>query len=78
MSDDAKYIDDYPTCAATYATLRIYTGETKPEIVTDTLQVNASKILRKSENGAWLNGWFLSSKDLIDSRDLRRHLDWVA
>jgi len=77
MSDAAKYVDDYPTCAATYATLRIYTGETKPEIVTDSLQVKASKILRKGEAGARLNGRFLSSKGLIDSRDLRKHLDWV-
>ena len=23
------------------------------------------------------NGWFLSSKHLVDSQDLRRHLDWL-
>jgi hypothetical protein len=77
MSDDERYVDDYPTCAATYATLRIYTGEMTPDIVTATLQLEPSKTICEGKDDAHLNGWFLSSKGLIDSRDLRRHLDWV-
>jgi Domain of unknown function (DUF4279) len=70
------YDDDYPTCAATYATLRIYTGKVPPEQVTVLLRLEPSK-LQVEDAGAHLNGWFLSTKDRVQSRDLRRHVDWL-
>ena len=71
------YIDDYATCAATYAALRIFTGRMEPELVTTALHVNPTKSRWEGEGGARLNGWFLSSKGRIDSRDVRRHVDWL-
>lgn len=73
----SDYIDDYATCAATYATLRIYTGRIDPELVTSALRVEPTKSQREGENGARVNGWFLSSKSFIHSRDVRRHVDWL-
>lgn len=73
----SDYIDDYATCAATYATLRIYTGRMEPKHITTALQLDPTESQSEGEDGAHLNGWFLSSKGHIDSRDVRRHVDWL-
>ncbi len=80
------YNDDYPTCYRTYATLIIYPGDTDPEEISERLGLEPSRSQRRGEDLnpagrtpriAPLNGWFLSSKEHIDSRDSRRHLDWI-
>ena len=73
----SDYTDDYASCEATYATLRIYTGSMGPERITTVLEVNPTKSQWEGRDGAHLNGWFLSSKGCIDSRDIRRHVDWL-
>ena len=81
-----EYDDDYPTCAGTYTTLRIYPGEIDPAAVTDRLGIEPSKWQRRGEptrhaggpsKVAPLNGWFLESRGQVDSRDSRRHVDWL-
>jgi len=47
------------------------------EHITTVLQVNPTKSQLECENTAHLNCWFLSSKGHIDSRDIRRHVDWL-
>jgi hypothetical protein len=74
LAGGSEYDDDYPTCAATYATLRIYTGKVPPETVL--LRLEPSK-LQVEGAGAHLNGWFLSTKERVESRDIRRHVDWL-
>ena len=78
------YDDDYPTCARTYATLRIYPGLLDPAIVTERLGLDPSGVQRVSDarqaigrrpGCVPLNGWFLSTKGLLKSKDTRRHLD---
>lgn len=76
-----RYRDEYPTCAQTYATVRVF----HPQL--DLNRVTAALHIQPSE--AWLpgairfgaqrkqGGWLLSSDGNVDSRDLRRHLDWV-
>jgi len=76
LAGGSEYDDDYPTCAATYATLRIYTGKMPPEQVTGLLRLEPSK-LQVEGAGAHLNGWFLSTKERVESRDIRRHVDWL-
>ncbi len=71
-SDDA-----YATCAETYATLRIYTGEMLPARVSAVLRLEPSELLLKDEGRARLNGWFLSSKGRVESLDVRHHVDWL-
>lgn len=73
----SDYDDEYATCAATYATLRIYTGELDPSTVTRALGLKPNQVLIKGEQSARLNGWLLSSQNLVKSRDVRRHVDWL-
>jgi len=49
----------------------------EPGHITTILQVDPSKSQWEDNDSAHLNGWFLSSKSRIDSRDVRRHVDWL-
>lgn len=79
------YDDAYPSCVRTSATLRIYPGALDPDEVTLRLGVEPSLVQRRGEplgpgqrKLAALNAWFLSSEgEVVDSRDARRHLDWI-
>jgi Domain of unknown function (DUF4279) len=73
----AKHEDDYSTCQSTYATFRVYTGKTPPERVTCTLGIEPTELYANSQDDAHVNGWMLSSKNQIDSRDVRQHIDWL-
>ncbi len=76
-------VSDYPTCERTYATLRIYPESLDPSEVTARLGIQPSDWQRRGESRrpgsrpAKLSGWFLSSEGAVESRDVRRHLDWL-
>lgn len=80
------YDDHYATCQRTYATLCIYSGDADPSVVTKRLGIEPSSSQRrvdaealesaKSKRAA-VNGWFLESQGLVESRDSRRHIDWL-
>ena len=78
--------DDYPTCERTLATLRIYGDDLDPQSITRRLGLQPSDSQRRGEIKAGIRGrqrtvkvggWFLSSEDHVQSKDLRRHLDWL-
>lgn len=78
------YDDDYPTCLETYATLRGYHAEAAPEAVTEELGIQPSRSQLKGVqlmDGRQvcrpISGWFLRSKGAVESRDARRHIDWL-
>ena len=80
------YDDDYPTCARTYATLLIYTGNIDPSSVTERLGIEPTSWQRRGEPThqvdrpsriAPLSGWFLTSRGHVESKDSRRHVDWL-
>lgn len=71
------YDDAYATCDSTYATLRVYPGAISPEEVTERLGIEATDTMTETRTGEPLNGWFLSSKTNVASRDVRRHIDWL-
>jgi hypothetical protein len=80
------YNDDYPTCTRTYATLRIYPKMLDPVELTRRLGIEPSIWQRRGElvnpnarkpRTYELHGWFLCSKDSVDSKDSRRHVDWL-
>lgn len=82
LMDD--YDDEYDTCYRTYATLRIYPNEIHPDEITRILGVKPSLFQIKGEKTSSLsvptcsvNGWFLTSKEQVKSRDVRRHIDFV-
>src|SRR4051812_6079927 len=85
------YDDDYPTCSRTYAGLRIYQNDLDPDRITRLLGVEptdtqvrgrVSTEPRGSKFVPRIGGWFLSTKGVITSRDVLRHvdliLDWLA
>ncbi|MBI1949145.1 MAG: DUF4279 domain-containing protein [Deltaproteobacteria bacterium] len=47
-----NYDDEYATCAATYATLRVYPGALDPDVVTRRLGLEPSDIQHAGEQGA--------------------------
>jgi hypothetical protein len=72
----------------TCAQLCIYSGEIQASKVTELMCLSPSRTVTKGEASApnsrglvrvrTLNGWFLSSEEHVQSKDLRRHLDWVV
>jgi hypothetical protein len=77
-----KYDDHYATCARTYATLAI--KHMDPSTITERVGIEPSQSQRKGDRirpaGARIapfHGWFLSTKGHIESRDSRRHIDWL-
>ena len=77
----SEYIDDYPTCERTYATLGIYPIEITPDEVTSLLGVVPTRTQSAEARPDGVcdvpAGWFLCSDGVIESRDVRRHIDWI-
>lgn len=80
------YNDEYSTCAKTYATFRIYPGDMDPAAVTERLGIEPTSWQRKGELAdapfgrpkmVSINAWFLGSRGVVESMDVRRHLDWL-
>ena len=75
--------DNYPTCEETYATLRIYLpAQDNPDLISDELGIKPSKIQKKGEihkgrKRKWPTAWFLSTRDQVESKDVRRHIEWL-
>ena len=77
---------NYQSCERTSASLSVFTGDENPEVVTQLLGVEPTRIVvkgREFTNSVGLtriepnNIWKIKSEDFVDSRDLRDHLDWV-
>ena len=79
--------DDYASCARTYATLIIYPEGIDPLAVTARLGIEPTSWQRRGEpmrsrgralaRIAPLSGWFLTTRGAVESKDIRRHLDWL-
>lgn len=67
------YVDDYAACEFTCAKLVVVAAGRAPSAVSERLGLEPTTA---SEGGArtW---WVLSSEHVVDSRDARRHLDWL-
>ena len=76
------YQDDCPTCEATYATLCLFHDELEPDVISSRLRLSSSESqkkgqVRRSGHVVPMGGWFLSSQDHVESRDVRRHIVWI-
>src|SRR5689334_22100177 len=81
------YNDDYATCARTYAGLDIYHDDLDPDRITSLLslrptwtQVKGRTLLLRPGGKEFtppIGLWCLSTKGVVDSRDVRRHMDWI-
>lgn len=84
MRTETSYDDEYATCVYTHAWLRVMSEDLQPEAVTSLLDIQPTKtqvrggLPRPSSKHPYkYGGWFLESKGQIQSRDSRRHLDWL-
>jgi Domain of unknown function (DUF4279) len=77
------YDDDFATCTRTYATLRLFSNDIEPTSITAVLNIPPSKTFIKGQPHGQhdhirkSNGWFLSSEREVNSKDTRRHIDWL-
>lgn len=84
MHAQTPYDDEYATCASTSAGLRVMSESLQPGVVTARLGVQPSRTQvhgelprPASKHPFKYGGWFLESKGHIQSRDARRHIDWL-
>ena len=84
MSPSPAYDDEYPTCVNTSAWLRVMGEKLDPQAVTLALGVEPSRTQVRGELPAphsrhpyKYSGWFLESQGNVQSRDARRHIDWL-
>jgi hypothetical protein len=85
LSSRATNIDDlYQTCEKTYASFNIYNVD--PDLITQKLGLQPNTYskkgtLKKFPTGnkvmAQIHNWIFSTKGIVTSKDLRRHLDWL-
>lgn len=73
------YDDEYRTCRATYATVRIC--DVSADEVSRELGLSPTSSQRPGDvrHGAMVrvHAWFLTSKGVVESKDARRHIDWL-
>lgn len=84
MRIQAPYNEDYPTCEYTHAWLRVMDESLDPNEITEMLSVEPSYVQFKgdlpkpdSKHPLKKSGWFLSTEDILSSKDSRHHLDWI-
>ncbi|MBF0548383.1 MAG: DUF4279 domain-containing protein [Candidatus Riflebacteria bacterium] len=78
--------DGYETCERTYAELRIYGDDLNPDNIAELIGLESTSSQKKGMERInslgrkyifKLGGWFLSSEKYVQSKDVRRHLDWL-
>jgi hypothetical protein len=77
------YSDEFPTCAETFTTFRIFSKIVSPSEISRRLNTESSKLhtlgdrIGRSLRTRQEHAWFLCSRAHVASRDTRRHLDWI-
>lgn len=67
--DRIQFADDFQSCHRTYVTICFYHAASDPSVVTNILKLDPSRTAKKNRSG-----WFLTTKDICNSRDFRRHV----
>ena len=78
------YDDAYATCAATYSSLRIFSDTISAEQISRRLSIQPTRthavgdpISARVYRPRTTHGWLLETRGVVDSRDSRRHIDWL-
>jgi Domain of unknown function (DUF4279) len=84
MHSETPYDDQYATCISTSAWLRVMSESLQPERATALLGVQPTRTQVRDELATpaskhpfKYSGWFLESLSHVQSRDARRHIDWL-
>lgn len=81
-----NYDDSFPTCLATHAAIRIFHDDLDPNEITKLLGITPTYSHQKGEDiyegkltsgKRKTGGWLLDSESQVESRDSRRHIDWL-
>ena len=76
VSQTMSVDEEHGPCLKTFATLCVYLPAGMPtETVSEALALAPSSIQEGS--GPLPRAWFLSTEGQVDSRDVRRHIDWI-
>jgi hypothetical protein len=82
MTDE--YDDDYATCKYTSAAFRLIHPTLDPDWITHQLQISPSWAYKKGDHiknnttrTSKIGIWGLDTEGFVQSRDLRRHIDWL-
>jgi hypothetical protein len=80
----ATYEDDHMSCDRTYASLRIFSKDTDPEAISAALGITPTRSFRmgepfspRAQRPRPSHGWLLCTDGLVESKDTRRHIDWL-
>ena len=81
------YDDDHASCKETFATFRLFKDDLRPQDVSRMLGLEPSRAHKKGEPQYPKNpkspavfrsgGWLLTTEGRVESRDVRRHVDWL-
>jgi len=80
---DYEYSDEYPTCRRTYTTLRVFSAALDSSEISGILGILPSNSYEKGDlpkgtkRPRAYSGWFYSTEGRIETKDFRRHLDWI-
>ena len=84
MRTETAYDDAYATCESTFAWLRVMSEDLQSDSVTSLLGIAPTHTQLRGEQRSpastrqhKYSGWFLESESHVESRDARRHLDWL-
>ena len=84
MHSETPNDDEYATCVSTSARLRVMGETLRPELATALLGVQPTRTQVRGElpsptsnHPFKYGGWFLESLGQVQSRDSRRHIDWL-
>jgi len=85
MRTSTPYDDDYATCVKTFVWLRVMSESLEPDKVTIAIGIQPTRTQFRGavslnaalKRPAKYSGWFLESTGHVNSRDTRRHLDWL-
>lgn len=79
---NSRYIHDFTSCSRTYATLCIYHDSMDTNEVTKILKLKPDHVTKigdylRKDKSIKIAGWFLGTQDILDSRDMRAHVEWL-
>lgn len=82
MTQPDRFNHDFPSCSMTYSSLCIYHQSADPLEITKLLQIEPDESqkagdLRRPGKVAKISGWFLRTKDICTSKDVRAHIEFI-
>src|SRR5262249_24962977 len=71
---ESAYRDDYSSCRETWVQFQVTSPDLEAEEISKLLAAEPTSTEKDRSGTVWL----IESTDIVTSRDIRRHLDWLA